>query len=80
MIVLNHDDVKFTLTPILISVLIGLYKSVLSVHKWFYPDITCDKPKGMPCSKRQWNRNSAFIMSQYEKRGYLDVASGRVND
>lgn len=80
MIVLHHYDAKITLAPKSVSILKGLYKSMLAIRNWFYQDITCDKPKGMPCSNRQWNRNSAFIMSQYEKRGYQDVSSGRVND
>ncbi len=79
MIVLNQDYIGITLAPKLLSVFRSLYKGMLAIHHWFFQDITCDKPKGMPYSNREWNRHSAFIMSQYEL-GHGNSVSGRVND
>ncbi len=64
MLVLSHNYKQIPLTAILISKVI--HKLVLAVSKWFYQDINCDKPKGIPFSNREWNRNSAYIMSLYD--------------
>lgn len=79
MLVLDHDYTLHTLTPKILSSLKSMHKKLLTVANWFYQDISCDKPKGMHYSNREWNRNSAFIMSQYELSH--DEANGvRVNE
>jgi hypothetical protein len=79
MIVLNHEYSKLTLAPKSFSIFKGLSKSMFAVSNWIFQDSSCDKPKGMPYSNREWNRNSAFIMSQYEL-SHGNAVSGSVND
>ena len=83
MILLSHENTKLALAPkypaLLLGLLRGLNKSLLAARNWFYQDITCDKPEWIHYSNRAWNRNSAFIMSQFEL-AHENVTSGRVHD
>jgi hypothetical protein len=76
MVAITHDVSKLTLSPKLVNGVKQVYQMLRQISQGSnsIPEIV--KPKQMHCSNREWNRNSAFIMSQFEL-ARLSEAKGR---
>lgn len=71
MMLLTQQYAKSTLA---LKLMHGLQYVMHALQKWFDQEIEAAQPNGFHFSRREWNRNSAFIMSQYELSHDINAA------
>ncbi len=79
MIVISQDFRRLTTAPKLSTGFPDLSKMIQLFRNYFGTGLTIEKPGEIYCSKRGWNRNSAFIMAQYEM-AQSKQSAGELND
>jgi hypothetical protein len=79
MVAITHDETKLTLSPKLISGIKRVYQLLRSERVKLNQSVKIYRPKQMHYTNREWNRNSAFIMSQFELAQHVE-AKGRGNE
>lgn len=79
MIAILHDYRKMTTAPKWVAGFAVLNQMIQSFRYYFGTELSVAKPSEIHCSNREWNRNSAFIMAQYEI-AHSKQSAGELND